>query len=160
MDGLSAAAGVVGVLSLAMQLSEAAFVLVRFLDTVADAPSEVIRLKDLLKLVHVTSIGIKSALDSQQRLNTGSIPSTEPIQEAMEICARKLTLIQKALSRVENIERGCNLVSRSWARFRLAIKKDQIAEVESQLGQALNVLNVLLTTNLMYAYSTFYSFLA
>jgi hypothetical protein len=149
MDGISAGASIIGVISLAMQLSSAAWTVARLLDTITDAPSEVVRLKDLLDLVHVTSIGVRNALQCQRRLHGDTIPGTEHIRNALAVCQRKLALIQSVLNRVENVERGRTLVSRSWARFRLAVKKDEIAVLERQLGQALDVLNVLLTTNLM-----------
>ena len=65
---------------------------------------------------------------------------------ALVVCQQKLVLIQASLGKVENTKR---LVSRSWARLRLVIKKDEITEFERELGQALNILNVSLTANIM-----------
>lgn len=149
MDGISAVASVAGVVSLAMQISSATHTLVKFLGTISDAPKEVVRLKDMLNLVHIASVGVKKALEYQARLHGDNIEGIQSIHDVLEVCQKKLSLIQSVLDRVENIERGRNLVSRSWARFRLAVKKEDIVDFEKQLGHALGVLNVQLSTNLM-----------
>lgn len=154
MDGLSAGAGVIGVISLAMQLSEAAYAVVRFLNTITDAPREVMRLKELINLLYVTSVGVKSALEFQQQLHGDNIQGSENIHDALTVCQQRLGLVQDILDKTESIERGQTLVSRNWARFRLAARKDDIGKLERQLGQGLDVLNVLLTTNIMYEIRT------
>ncbi len=149
MDGLSAAASVAGVLSLAIQLAQSAHSLIDFLNTFTDAPNEVVRLRDLLRLVHVASVGVRNAVECQRRLYSDVLPGTADIYEALAVCQGKLVAIRGRLDRVEHVERGRTLVSRSWARFRLALEKDYILELERQLNYALGILNVLLTTNLM-----------
>jgi hypothetical protein len=150
MDGLSAATGIAGVISLAIQLGQTAITLVKFFDTISDAPNEVIRLRDLLRLIYATSSGVRNALECQRRLHGGTVAGAEDICDALTVCQRKLALIQDLLDKTENVQCGRTLVSRSWAKFRLAGKKDTISEFERQLGQGLDVLNVLLTANLMY----------
>ncbi len=149
MDGLSAAASVAGVLSLAIQLAQSASSLIDFLNTFTDAPNEVIRLRDLLRLIHAASVGVRNAVEYQRNLHGDVVPSAANIFEALTVCQDRVVAIRGRLDRIENVEHGRTLVSRSWARFRLAVKKDYILELERQLSQALSVLNVLLTTNLM-----------
>ncbi|KAH8884385.1 hypothetical protein GQ53DRAFT_880155 [Thozetella sp. PMI_491] len=149
MDGLSAAASVAGVISLAMQLGQAARSLIAFLDTIADAPKEIARLKDLLLQIAAICSGVRSALEYQSRLHSYAVPGADDIYDALLVCQRKLVAIQEVLDQVEDVRAGRTLVTRNWAKFKLAVKKDGLLELERQLSQALAVLNVLLTTNLL-----------
>ncbi|KAH8888106.1 hypothetical protein GQ53DRAFT_826667 [Thozetella sp. PMI_491] len=154
MDGLSAAASVAGVLSLAIQLAQSTRSLIDFLNTFTDAPNEVIRLRDLLQLIHAMSVGVQNAVECQRRLYNGVVPGAADIHKALGVCQGRLVVIRDRLNRIENVERGRTLVSRSWARFRFALEKDCILDLERKLNQALSILNVMLTTNLMHANTT------
>jgi len=149
MDGLSAGASVLAVLSLAIQMGDSAHTLVRFLETIADAPAEVKRLRDLIDLVFAIATGVRSQLQSHQRFYSGSLTGEGTICTALLACQGQLDQIQTLLSKVEDVESGRTLVSRSWARFRLALKKDDIADFEERLGRSLQMLNLTLSMNLM-----------
>jgi hypothetical protein len=151
-DGLSAAASVLAVISLAMQLGGAARDLVSFLDTISDAPKEVTRLRDLLNLIYASSAGIRNALEHQQRLQADPhqlIPGAENVRDALLDCQSKLRLISELLDKVGDARRGQALIRRSWPRFRLAMKKEDVLEFERQLGLSLQILNISLTTTFM-----------
>src|SRR3569833_796277 len=141
MVGLSAGASVLAVLSLAIQMGDSAHTLVRYLETIADAPAEVKRLRDLIVLVCAIASGVRSHLQSHQRFYSGSLTGEGTICTALLACQGQLDQIQTLLSKVEDVASGRTLVSRSWARFLLALKKVDIADFEERLGRSLLMLN-------------------
>ncbi|KAF6822617.1 hypothetical protein CMUS01_11010 [Colletotrichum musicola] len=129
MDGLSVAASVVGLVSLAMQLSQTTRKLVAFLDTIHDEPTEI----------------------NQGRGRGGYVPGREHIYEMLVVCLQRLSPIQDALNKTESFSLGSgSIVSRSWVKVKLAMKREEILEMERQLEQALTVLNVSLTTTILH----------
>lgn len=150
MDGLSVAASVIGVISLAVQLAGGAHKLLKFLETISDATAEINRLKDLLTQIHVMMIGIQSAFQCQRQLRGGGAPVASDIQKALLICQEKVLSFCKVLNKAERSQRGRNaILFRKWAHFKLALKKDDIRDLERQLGHTLHVLHISLTVNLM-----------
>ncbi|KAF6812746.1 hypothetical protein CPLU01_14820 [Colletotrichum plurivorum] len=150
MDGLSVAASVVGLVSLAMQLSQTTRKLIAFLDTIHDAPSEVVRLNGLLKMIFAMTANIINALENQGWGRSGYVPGREHIYEILVVCLQRLSPIQEALNKTESFSLGSGgIASRSWVKVKLAMKKEEILEMERQLEQALMVLNVSLTTTVL-----------
>ncbi|KAF6793754.1 hypothetical protein CSOJ01_13857 [Colletotrichum sojae] len=146
MDGLSIAASIAGLVALAMELTKTTRKLISFLDTIHDAPTEVVRLNGLLKLVCSTTVHTINAVELQSRGRGGHIPGREHIYEILVVCLQRLSPIQDALNKTEGFRLGNNVVSRSWVKLKLALKRDDMLEMERQLEQALSVLNVSLTT--------------
>lgn len=149
MDGLSVAASIAGLVSLAMQLGQTTRKLIAFLDAIHDAPTEVIRLNGLLKMVFAMTANIINALESQGRGRSGHVPGREHVYEILVVCLQRLSPIQDALSKTESFHPGSGIVTRSWVKVKLALKKDEVVEMERQLEQALAVLNISLTTTLL-----------
>jgi len=151
MDGLSAGASVIAVISLVVQLGGAAHDLVKFLETMSDAPSEIKRLRDLLGMVFAVSTGVRNVLEGQRRLHGDCVPIEEAIHTALLDCQRTILQIQDLVNKVDTGKAGSgrHMVSRSWARLRMTLKKDEVAELETKLGQALQMLNLTLTMILM-----------
>ena len=150
MDGLSAAASVIGVVSLAVQLAGGAHTLLKFFETISDAPAEINRLQDLLTQIHVMMIGIQSAFQCQRQLHDDGAPAASDIYKALLMCQEKVLSFCKILDEAEKGQRGRNgIIFRKWAHFKLALKKDDIRDLERQLGHTLQVLHISLTVNLM-----------
>ncbi len=137
MDGLSAGASIIAVLSLAMQLGGSAQTLVKFLETIADAPEDIKRLRDLINDVFAIATGVRNLLEGQRRLHGDCLPVEDTIHTTLLRCQEQLNRIRKLLNKVEDVDAGRTLLSRSWARFRFALKKDDVAELEGHLGRAL-----------------------
>jgi len=156
MDALSAGASVFAVVSLVMQLVDGCRWLVNILTAIADAPSELVRLKHLIGLVGTTAAAIKDALEYQCRLHPGAILRVNAVYETLEACLQKVCKMRAVLDSFTRLEYSPSIVSRNWARVKLAMKKDDMAEMEEQLGIALQMLNVSLTTNFMYAAEVLY----
>lgn len=149
MDGLSAAASIVGVISLAMQLSQATRKLITFLDTVKEAPHEINRLKELLQLVYSMAIGVVNALEYQRKRLGDLAPGYNHLHDVLAVCLRRISSIQDITGKSHISQTQGNLSLKSWARLRLSLKGDEILELERQLGLSLQVLNVSLTTSLL-----------
>ncbi|KAK1840579.1 hypothetical protein CCHR01_16803 [Colletotrichum chrysophilum] len=150
MDGLSAAASIVGVISLAMQLSQATRKLITFLDTVKEAPHEINRLKELLQLVYSMAIGVVNALEYQRKRLGDLAPGYNHLHDVLAVCLRRISSIQDITGKSHISQTQGNLSLKSWARLRLSLKGEEILELERQLGLSLQVLNVSLTTSLFY----------
>ena len=151
MDGLSAGAGVLSVISLAIQVGKASQELVHFFNTISDAPDEVTRLKEQTNRIYCISTGLTNALEHQRKLHGDTLPGTESVREALISCLRRLESVQDILKKVDGSRYGRRTVARYWAQFRFAVKKDDVLEFERQLGLDLMSLNVFLTTNNMWA---------
>ncbi|KAL8419075.1 hypothetical protein RB594_002324 [Gaeumannomyces avenae] len=151
MEALGAAASVIGVISLAIQLCGGARQLVEFLGTIDDAPGEVIRLRDLISLVHSIAAGVRNMLEHQRQLLGDSTFGLETIHDALRACQQRIENIRSAIEKTGVIlGQESSLVKRNWCRFKLAIKKDAIESLERQLGHALQALNLSLTINAMW----------
>lgn len=95
MDGLSAAASVIGVVSLAVQLAGGAHTLLKFFNTISDAPAEINRLQDLLTQIHAMMIGIQNAFQCQRQLHGDGAPVASDIHKALFICQKKFSLFAR-----------------------------------------------------------------
>lgn len=152
MDPLSGIASIFSVISLAFQLGQTALGIKRLIETISNAPFEVIRLRDVIFHLHIIADGVTTLLDRQQTLHNEDSPISCDLHHALKTCQNKLELIENVLRRADEFKKG-RIVSRYWANLRLACKKGQIEELERQLEQAILILNVVITTNLMYNYS-------
>lgn len=149
MDGLSVAASIVGVISLAMQLSQATRKLIAFLDTVKEAPHEINCLKELLKLVYSMAIGVVNALEYQRKRLGDLAPGYNHLHDVLAVCLRRISSIQDMTGKSHISQTQGKSSLKIWARLRLSLKGDEILELERQLGLSLQVLNVALTTSLL-----------
>ncbi|KAJ5248964.1 hypothetical protein N7468_000415 [Penicillium chermesinum] len=149
MDGLSGAASVIAVISLAVQLGSGAHTLYQFLETISDAPAELHRLQSTLSQIKAIAFGIQNALEYQRRIHGDGVPVAGDILNSLVSCEERVQQITDIVNKADGTHRGLTGVSRKWARFKVALKKERVQELEQQLGNSLQVLNVLMTTNLM-----------
>jgi len=149
MDPFSAAATVVGVVGVAMQVAQAASTLITFLDTIIDAPESVVRIKSLLKAIQLGSVRIRKVLKRQHALYGDDGTAEEEICDALSQCQKKVVKMQTVLNKFGDFQTENSKVSRSWARLKVALKKDDMVEIERQLTQDLNALHLLLEMNIM-----------
>lgn len=136
-------------ISLAMQLGQTTRKLITFMDTVKEAPSEVSRLNDLLKLIFAMAAGVFNALEHQRSRRGDIFPGHDHLRDVLVVCLERVSFIHDLVDKIETPKSGGNFASKGWAKFTLAMKKDEILELERQLGQALSVLNIMLTTSLL-----------
>ena len=94
MDGLSAAASGMAVVSLAIQLVGSVRDIRRFMRQVSDAPKELNRLIDLLEQLEVIIEGVGELIEKQRRSAGDSDIDVSPnVLRAMKTCENRLARI-------------------------------------------------------------------
>ncbi|KAJ5465051.1 uncharacterized protein N7458_000737 [Penicillium daleae] len=147
MDGLGAGASVMAVISLAAQLGAGACTLIKFLETVSDAPAEIQRLESLLDQIYAIASCVRNALEYQRSLYGDKHILADDIHTSLLNCQKKVRRIECIVDRFKETENGRSVVSRKWASFKSAWKKEDVLELERQLGQAIQILDISLTTH-------------
>jgi hypothetical protein len=149
MDGLSAAASGIAVVSLAIQLVGSVRDIRRFLRNVSEAPKELRRSIDLLDQLELILENIGALIERQQKHTSETdIDVSESILRAMRTCESKLKILEDVVDAAKKTADATNKVTRTFGSFRLACKRRDIEEFESQLHDAINLLNLTMTTNL------------
>ena len=149
MDGLSAAASGLAVVSLAIQLVDSVRETRRFLRLVSEAPKELSRLLDLLEQLELILENIGMLMEKQQRYN-GDLNSSvsASVHRALKTCESKIKMVEDVVDATKKASSSKNKAVRSFGSFRLACKKRDIEEVERQLQHAVTVLDLTMTMNL------------
>jgi hypothetical protein len=149
MDGLSAAASGMAVVSLAIQLVGSVRDIRRFMRQLSDAPNELNRLIDLLEQLELIIEGIGELIEKQRRsARDGDIDVSPNVLRAMKTCESRLARIENV---VEKARKGAkNKAMKSFGAFRIAYQKKDIEELEGQLRDAVSILNLTMTMNLTF----------
>ncbi|PMD26282.1 hypothetical protein NA56DRAFT_341580 [Hyaloscypha hepaticicola] len=149
MDGLSAAASGIAVVSLAIQLVDSVREIRHFLRNVSEAPKELRRLIDLLEQLELILENIGALVERrQQHAVEPAIDMSASILRAMRTCESKLKLLEDIVAAAKKTSSSNGKVKRTFGSFKLACKKKDIQEFESQLHDAISLLNLAMTTNL------------
>jgi hypothetical protein len=137
----------VPVISLAAQLGAGAHTLIKFLNTVSDAPAEIQRLESLLdqntRSQHVSGMALNTSASSTPMI----MVLADDIQTSLRRCQKKVQGIKHIVDRFKGTENGRRVVSRKWASFKLALKEEDVLGLERQLGLAIQILDISLTTH-------------
>jgi hypothetical protein len=151
MDGLSAAASGFAVVSLVVQLVGSVRQIRQFLRNISEAPKELRRLMDLLEELEfiLEQVGI---LVQRQRGNstlweTGVLTS---VLKATNSCQIKLAMLEGVVEATKQAFAASNRTTRTLGSFKLACKKKDLREIESQLHNAANLLSLSMMANLTY----------
>jgi hypothetical protein len=149
MDGLSAAASGIAVVSLAIQLVDAVREIRLFLRKVSNAPKELKRLIDLLEQLELI-LGNIGVLIKRQQKQSGHIDVdiSPDIWRAISTCKNKVDMFKSTLETTKKASMATNRTTRTLGSFRLAYKMRDIEEFEGQLQSAISLLNLVMTTNL------------
>ena len=132
MDGVSSAFAVV---SLAIQLVETGENISKFLTSVQDAPSEVIRLGQTLDQLNSTLKQVSYLLE-QQYLVLRLPGSPVFITNALGNCEKMIKKLEDVVEKAKTSMNRGNRAQRSWAAMRLVSKKDDIRDMQNQLRDA------------------------
>jgi DNA-binding transcriptional MerR regulator len=148
MDGLSAAASV-AVVSLAIQLVGSVRDIRQFLRNISEAPKELRRLIDLLEQLELILENIGALVERQQKQTANAdIDVSASILRAMKTCESKLKMLEDVVEVAKKTATASNKTTRTFRSFKLACKKKDIEGFESQLHDAVSLLNLTMTTNL------------
>lgn len=132
MDGVASAFAVV---SLAIQLVETGEKISKFLTSVHDAPTEVIKLGQTLDQLN-SSLKQVSYLLEQQYLVLRLPGSPVFITNALGNCEKRLKMLEDVVQKAKILMDHRNRVQRSWAAMRFVSKKEDIQEMQTQLRDA------------------------
>jgi hypothetical protein len=150
MDGLSAVASGIAVVSLTIQLVDSVREMRRFFRDVSDAPKELRRLIDLLEQLELILENVGALVQRQQQ---DAVPTeldvSGSILRAINMCQSKLEMLEDVVEAAKKTMAATNKAARTFGSFKLACKKKDIEEFESQLHDAVNLLQLAMTTNLM-----------
>ena len=149
MDGLSAAASGIAVVSLTIQLVDSVREIQRFLRNVSDAPKELGRLIDLLEQLEMILENVGMLIE-RQRKHSGDIDVdiSANVLRAIKTCDSKVAMLKSIIKTATKASTATNKATKIWGSFRLACKKKDIEEFESQLQNTVRLLNLTMTANL------------
>ncbi len=149
MDGVSSAASIVTVVTLAIQFGQTIQKINRFLQSVEEAPKEVVRLIETLDQLHGTLDHVRELLE-QQCLVLRLPGSPLFITRALENCEKhitELTTISTGISRSFDHQRK---VRRTWALMRFVVKKQDLEDIRGRLRDAKMDLQSAISSNLWH----------
>lgn len=143
MDGVSSASAVV---SLAIQLLETVQEIRDFLRSVHHAPSELIKLVETLEQLHGTLNQVRHLLEQQYSILR--LPGSPVFMEsALQNCNRKIITLEKVVNEAKVSLGWQNRVKRTWAAMKLAYKKEDMQEMQTQLLHAETGLQTAMLSN-------------
>ena len=143
MDGVS---GAFAVISLAIQLAETGKKISTFITNVQDAPSEVVRLGQVLDQLSGTLKQVSHLLE-QQYLVLRLPGSPVFITNALENCEKRIKGLEEVTQKAKKQQDHPNQMRRSWAALRFVFEKDDIREMQSQLRDAETGLQTAMLSN-------------
>lgn len=144
MAALGIVANAFAVVSLSLQVAEAALSVKRFLDTISNVPSDIQNLKDAVLHVLNMADNIQFLGNVEEESSPGAKTTLTSIHASLQVCLNRLQSIEEVLVIAHHLEKGEPLASRTWARFRLVWKQESIRQFEVQLVHA----TIMLTANL------------
>jgi hypothetical protein len=149
MDGLSAAASGIAVVSLAIQLVDSVRQIQRFLRNVSEAPKELRRLINLLEQLELILESIGELINRQQRQNAvEDVAVSDTVLRAMKTCENTVKGLAGIVDVARKSAEAKNKATKTLGSLRLSCKKKDIEEFERQLHEAVSLLNLTITTNL------------
>jgi hypothetical protein len=148
MDGLSAAASGMAVISLTLQLVQLTQNLRAFINDVSGAPSEIRRLAiSLTQLANI--LQDIHHISEIQHAQEGSPPPPPSLLASLETCKEQLLQLQSILALAEQKLRISGRLSKQWESFKVVFKKKDIEIFGAHLDQSVQYLTVAMTMNLM-----------
>ena len=139
MDGLSAAASVIAVASLAFQLAESTKNLFEFWDSVQHAPEEINDIKSELESLRNVLEQIGHEAQHQ--------PSSPSTASALRLCSRKINTIRSLTADIESGFTCSRIRTRKWSALRAAFKREKIEKVQNSLNRLKATLILVLFNN-------------
>ena len=142
MDGLSAAASVIAVTSLAFKLAESTKKLFEFWDSIQNAPEEVNDIKsDLESLRNVLE---QIGHEAQHQ------PPDHLIESALRLCTRKVNTIKSLTGDIESGFTSSKMCTRKWSALRAVWSRKKLEKVQSSLERLKATLILVLVNNVGY----------
>ena len=139
MDGLSAAASVIAVTSLAFKLAESTKKLFEFWDSIQNAPEEVNDIK--LELESLRNVLEQIGHEAQHQ------PPTRLVEPALRLCSRKINTVKSLTSDIESGFTSSRICTRKWSALQAVLSRKKIEKVQSSLERLKATLILVLVNN-------------
>ena len=139
MDGLSAAASVMAVGSLAVQLAESCKKMFDFWDSVQSAPEEINDIKSELKFLIIVFAQVGREAEHNQ--------SSSLTLSILKSCSRKIDTIQSHTTKFEAGLISSKIYTRKYSALRAVLKREKIEKVQNSLQRLKTSLMLVLCNN-------------
>ena len=139
MEGLSAAASVIAVTSLALHLAESTKKLFEFWDSIQNAPEEVNDIK--LELESLKNVLEQIGHEAQHQ------PPNRLVEPALRLCSRKINTIRSLTIDIESGFTSSNICTRKWSALRAVWSRKKLEKVQSSLERLKATLILVLVNN-------------
>ena len=139
MEGLSAAASVIAVTSLAFQLAESTQKLFEFWDSVQHAPEEINDIKS--ELESLRDVLEQIGHDAQHQ------PASPSTVSALRLCSEKINAIRSLTADIESGFTCSRIHTRKWSALQVAFKRERIEKVQNSLNRLKATLTLILLNN-------------
>lgn len=136
MDGLSAAASVIAVTSLAFQLAESTQKLFEFWNSVQHAPEEINDIKS--ELESLKDVLEQIGHDAQHR------PASSSMVSALRLCSEKINAMKSLTADIESGFTCSSIRTRKWSAIKAVFKRERIEKVQRSLSRMKATLTLLL----------------
>lgn len=144
MDGVSS---IFAVISLAIQVLDTVQKTSGFLKNIQDAPAELIELSETLDQLGLVLQEVKLLLN--QRYMVLPLPGSPMVLlRALDECERRIKPLQVIIREVRGTMEQGNRAQKTWASFKLVIKKERLRELRTNLRDAKLDLSTAMSVNL------------
>ncbi|RYO89784.1 hypothetical protein DL766_002629 [Monosporascus sp. MC13-8B] len=148
MEPISGVASIIAIFSLAIQLGECAIRTKRFLDAVSGSSAEFLRLKQLLDQSYVIADSVRGVLERGRYAHSGERQVSDCVHASLAACLSIASRIEGILTKAMKTRDGTSAISRVRAQIRLAIRRGEIEDLESQFRGAVTMLNFTMSLHL------------
>ena len=139
MEGLSAAASVIAVSSLAFQLAEGTKKLLEFWDSIQNAPEEVNDIK--LELESLRNVLEQIGREAQHQ------PPNQLVEPILRSCSRKINTIKSLTADIESGFASSKIYTRKWSALQAVLSRKKLEKVQRSLERLKATLLLVLVNN-------------
>ena len=139
MEGLSAAASVIAVTSLALHLAESTKKLFEFWDSIQNAPDEVNDIK--LELESLRNVLEQIGHEAQHQ------PPNRLVEPVLRLCSRKINTVRSLTTDIESGFTSSKICTRKWSALRAVWSRKKLEKVQSSLERLKATLILVLVNN-------------
>lgn len=151
MDPITGVTGVVGIISLAVQLGNCVRRVQRFMDAMAGSSAQILRLRTLLDQTSAIARCIEKLFEESSSSYFHDPSITGPIRKAIHTCLEAAGHIEAFTEKASQTLDAKNKFSRKYAQRSWALQKDKIEELERNLYRSFEFLNLALTTHCIHS---------
>lgn len=143
---MEAFSGAAAAIALAVQLGSTVKTIKQFLRNVANAPSELLTIVDLLELLHHNLGHLEQLIRSQESLGV-RLSSLALFGSALKNCEKRLDTAIKLVAELKASRVRDHRLQKIWGSLKIVSKKEDLQIVQTQLRDACMALQMAIATN-------------